>query len=80
MERHKCVFRSIVLVPPSKLVTCTDAAFKAQFGEPTGLALRGLVAVLCANREGRVKASGDNGKVNFLDLTVSGQAFSEVNV
>ena len=42
MKRHKC--RSVVLRRLLKFVASTDAAFKAQPEEPTGLARRGLAA------------------------------------
>ena len=54
MERHKCGFKSVTVKHPFGLDASTDAAFKAQFAEPTGLAPRGLAAVLqeddCSDR------------------------------
>ena len=44
MKRHKCGLKSITLKHPLKLVAFTDAAFKAQPEDTTGLAFRELAA------------------------------------
>ena len=41
MKRHKCGLKSVTSSHPLRLVAFTNAAFKAQPQEPTGLALRG---------------------------------------
>ena len=50
MKRHKCGLELVALRHPLKLVTCTDAAFKAQLEEPIGLAFRGLAVALCEDK------------------------------
>ena len=72
MKRHKCGLKSIALKHPLKLVAFTDAAFKAQPEESTGLALRGLAAVL-EEDDGGAKPSGKEDLANLVDFTVRRQ-------
>ena len=46
VEGHKRGLKHVTLQHPLTCVGCTEATFKAQPGEPTNLALRGLVAAL----------------------------------
>ena len=68
MKRHKCGLKSVALQHPLKFVAFTGAAFKAQPEESTGLALRGLAAVL-AEDDGKDKPSVINDLANFVDFT-----------
>ena len=74
MKRHKCGLNSVTLQHPLKLTAFTDAAFKAQLEEATGLALRGLAAVLTQDDIlGEQKPQGKNGVANLIDFTVRRQ-------
>ena len=68
VERHKCGFQLVILRHPLRLIGRTDAAFTAQFGEPTGLALRGAAAALiehdCPSKP--VSSIGKAKLVNFI--------------
>ena len=72
MKRHKCGLNSICISHPMKLTAFTDAAFKAQPGDPTGLAFRGLAAVLQSDTGGD-KPHGGDGRANLIDFTVRRQ-------
>ena len=50
----------------------TDAAFKAQPEESSGLALRGLAAILEKDR-GKIERHGDTEFANMVDFTVRRQ-------
>ena len=58
---------------PLELVASTDAAFKAQPDEASGLVLRGLAATLCENRGEGKQPHGDNKKANLVDFIVMKQ-------
>ena len=68
MKRHKRGLKSVTLKHPLKLVAFTDVPCKAQPGEPTGLALRGLAATFREDGGGGAKPHGDNGEVDFVDF------------
>ena len=72
MKKNPCGLKSLEIKHPLKLTAFTDAAFKAQPEESTGLALRGLVAVLqediCTD-----KPHSMNGIANLIDFTVRRQ-------
>ena len=72
MKRHKCGLKSVTLHHPLKLTAFIDHAFKAQFEEATGLALRGSVAVLSEDNTGlgEGKPQGNSGMANLVDFTV----------
>ena len=72
MKRHKCGLRLVTLKHPLRLVGFTDAAFKAQPEEPTGIALRGLAAALMEDNC-ESKPMSANGKANLVDFTVRRQ-------
>ena len=72
VERHICGLESVTFPHPFKLVAFMDAVVKAQFEEFTGLALRGLVAVLCGDGGGHAP-SRKNNNVNFIDFIVRRQ-------
>ena len=67
MKRHKRGLKSIALQHPLELVAFTDVAFQAQPEEPTGLALRGLAAVLQEDR-GIELRHGNNEFANMVDF------------
>lgn len=69
VERHECGFESIPLRHPLRLVGFTDAAFTAQFGEPSGLALLGLTAALLED-DCTSEPMSSNGKATLVDFTV----------
>ena len=72
MKGHKCGLKSVALQRPLKFGAFTDVAFEARPEEPTGLAFRGLAAVLLEDRGGIVP-SGDNEFANLLDFTARRQ-------
>ena len=69
---RKCGFKPATFKHPLKLVGFIDAAFKAQFEEPIGLAIRGFVAALqedaCSS-----KPMGTSGGANLVDFTARRQ-------
>ena len=73
MKRHKCGLKSITLKHPLKLVAFTNAAFKAQPEDATGLALRGLAATLCEDQGAGEQPHSDNLKANLVDFNVRRQ-------
>ena len=73
MTKHKRGLKTVSLKHPLKLVGCTDAAFKAQPDEPTGLALRGLVATLQKDSPTNDQPHGVGGLVNVVAFTVRRQ-------
>ena len=73
MKHNKCGLGLIILVHPLKLVAFTDAVFKAQPEEATGLVFRGSVAVLCEDRRNVCKFHSSHGKVDFIDFTMRRQ-------
>ena len=73
MKKHKCGLKSVRLKHPLKLVGFMDVAFKAQPGEPIGLALRGLVATLQEDSFGNDQPHSVGGLVNLVDFIVRRQ-------
>lgn len=73
MKRHKCGFKSIKFQHQFKLVGFIDAAFKAQPGEATWLALRGLAAALREDGGGKAQPMSTSGEANYIDFTVRRQ-------
>lgn len=70
MERHKCGLKPIASQHSLKFVGFIDAAFKGQLDEPTGLALRGLVACLQGGSDKNIEPMSVNGKANLVYFTV----------
>ena len=51
LKRHRiCIFYGRV-AEPYRLVGYSDSAFRAQDGESSGLALRGLATILCTDSD-----------------------------
>lgn len=73
MKRHKCGLKSVKLSHPLELVGFTDVAFKAQRGELTGFALRGLAATLQENADTNNQPTSVNGQINLVDFIVRRQ-------
>ena len=72
LRRHKCGIKTIKLEHPVELTGFADAAFKALVDEPTGLALRGLAAILQKDTS-CTKPTSDNKKAHLLECTVRRQ-------
>ena len=53
---------------PLMLIAFTNAAFKAQPLEATGLAPRGLAATLCEDKEARKQLHADNLQIDLIDF------------
>ena len=70
MKKHQCGLKSVCLRHPLKFVGVSDAAFKAQPGEPTGLALRGLAATLQEDAKDNDQPHGNGGLANLVDFTI----------
>ena len=70
VELHTCGLKSIALKHPFELLGSIGAAFKAQPDEPTGLALRGVVATLQGDQGSNDQPMSLSGKANLIDFTV----------
>ena len=72
LRRHKVGLRTVQIPHPLRFVGFTDAAFKALVDEPTGLALRGLAAIVMED-DLPGKPQAVSGRANLLDFTVRRQ-------
>jgi hypothetical protein len=71
LKRHKNGIMYPCIVGPVRLVGFTDSAFKAMENEGSGLALRGLAILLCAEIAGdMVFTAGEPVTVNLLEWLV----------
>ena len=66
LKRESGAIRYVQIPEPHKLVGFSDSAFKAQEGESSGLALRGLAVVLCQDKPGALASC----PVHLLDFIV----------
>ena len=72
LRQHKCGLRAVTIKHPVKLLGYCDAAFEAHVEDSTGLALRGLAAIL-ATDDCNEKPQAIDGRGNLLDYCVRRQ-------
>ena len=70
LKRHKIGVKYLYLQGPVRLIGFTDSAFKAQEGESSGLAIRGLAVLLASDKlgDGHEKVAFQPGRAETVHL------------
>ena len=71
LKRYRTGIQYRKAAKPVRLVACSDAAFKAQVGESSALACRGLAVVLCTDQA--TEPTSPNDSVNLVEFLVRRQ-------